>query len=272
MTMATATAPAPAGMGHNKGPVDLAEEVREHLAKNYQDFNLKVSGLLNEARVLPKKIEDDKAHNASVEIVKKLREELKAAEAARKEEKEPHLARGRAVDEFFGDIKGRLDKAIDVLLGRIRVYLDAKAEAERIAREKTAEAERKRAQEAQTKAAIEAAKAENAKQLAKAMKHTANAQQLQAQANVAAQQAARAEAAAQAKPADLARTRTSAGTSTLRSEWMFEITNIGEIDLEVLRPYLARTEIEKAIRLYIRAGGRELKGARIFESTSAVVR
>lgn len=268
----TATAPAPAGIGHNRKPLDHGEEVREKLAEDYQDLNLKVAGLLNEARALPKKIADDEAHDVSIEIVKKLRDELKAAETARKEEKEPHLARGKAVDLFFNDIKGRLDKAIDILLGRIRIYLDAKAEAERIAREKSAEAERKRAQEAQTRAAIEAAKAESAKQLAKSMKHAANAQQLQAQASVAAQQAARAEAAAQAKPADLARTRTSAGTSTLRSEWAFEITALNEIDLETLRPYLAKSEIEKAIRLFIRAGGRELKGARIFESTSAVVR
>ena len=270
--MTTATKTAPAGIGHNRQVIDYGEEMRGKLAEDYRDLNLKVTDLLNEARALPKKLEDEDAHNKSVAIVKKLRDELQNVEANRKKEKDPHLQRGRAVDSFFGDIKDRLDKAIDILLGRIRVYLDAKVEAERIAREKAAEAERKRAQEAQVRAAIEAAKAENAKQIGKALKHAANAQQFQAQAQVAAQQAARSEAAAHASVADLARTRTDAGTSTLRTEWKYEITALDEIDLEKLRPYIAKSEIEKAIRLYIRAGGRELKGARIFESTSAVVR
>jgi len=80
-----------------------------------------------------------------------------------------------------------------------------------------------------------------------------------------------AERAAQAKPADLARTRSSGSLSTLAQKFDHEIVDFEAIDLEVLRPYLPRADIEKAIRQFIRVNKdtKALRGVRIFETTRA---
>ena len=44
------------------------------------------------------------------------------------------------------------------------------------------------------------------------------------------------------------------------------------LDLSTLRPFLPLDALEKAVRGFIRAGGRELKGVRIFENTATSVR
>ena len=48
--------------------------------------------------------------------------------------------------------------------------------------------------------------------------------------------------------------------------------NRAEIDLESLRTHLSQDAIEKAIRSFIKSGGRELKGVTIFENQKTVVR
>ena len=76
-----------------------------------------------------------------------------------------------------------------------------------------------------------------------------------------------------ASAADLVRTHTGMGVvATLKTSWAFEITDRTKIDLESLRPYLPLDAIEKAVRAYVRAGGRELAGCRIFQDKKAMIR
>ena len=54
--------------------------------------------------------------------------------------------------------------------------------------------------------------------------------------------------------------------------WEFRDLDPEKIDLSTLRRYLPRDAIEKALRAFIRDGGREIDGAVIFENTSSQVR
>jgi hypothetical protein len=79
--------------------------------------------------------------------------------------------------------------------------------------------------------------------------------------------------AAAAKPAELARTRSDAGSvSTLREFWDFTVDDYDAIPLAVLRPYIDRANIDKAVRAYVKHGGRQLDGVRIFKDERAMVR
>ena len=54
--------------------------------------------------------------------------------------------------------------------------------------------------------------------------------------------------------------------------WEFRDLDPETIDLSTLRRYLPRDAIEKALRAFIRDGGREINGAVIFENTNSQVR
>ena len=51
-----------------------------------------------------------------------------------------------------------------------------------------------------------------------------------------------------------------------------EIRALDDFQHASQRPHIPRDAIDKAVRAYVKAGGRELVGARIFENTKSVVR
>lgn len=78
---------------------------------------------------------------------------------------------------------------------------------------------------------------------------------------------------ADANQAELSRTRGELGSvSSLRTDWVHDGFDRAKIDLEALRQHLPADAIDQAIRSFIRAGGRSLRGTNIFEETTAVVR
>ena len=56
------------------------------------------------------------------------------------------------------------------------------------------------------------------------------------------------------------------------SQWVFDEIDRASLDLEALRFHIPADGLEKAVRSFIKAGGRELRGTRIFETTAATVR
>jgi tryptophan 2,3-dioxygenase len=86
--------------------------------------------------------------------------------------------------------------------------------------------------------------------------------------------AEKASRAAQQSAADLSRTRSNEGgsVSSLRTVWDFRDLNKDVVDLEKLRPFIHVDAIEKAVRAYIKSGGRELQGVTIYEDRKVVVR
>ena len=82
-----------------------------------------------------------------------------------------------------------------------------------------------------------------------------------------------ASAAAAAKPAELSRTRGDLGAvASLRTEWVSEVEDRAVLDLEPLRHHFTPDALDKALRAAVKAGARDIKGARIYQRQVAAVR
>lgn len=229
--------------GHN-GPPLWDRDALVPLATRAQE-------LLDAEARLPA-IEDDATAGKAADFVKLIGANVKKAEDQRKAAKEPLLAAGKELDGAY--------KAVTDPLAALKARVEAKVGA--YLRDKEAKARAVRE-------AAERAAREEAERRAAAMQ----TEQDLAQAEAAEETAQAAAQAAAVKPAELARTRSEYGAvGTLRTEWTFEVTDAKALDLEALRSYLPADAIEKAMRAAIRAGVREIKGARIFETSKAVIR
>ncbi|KAA2237717.1 hypothetical protein [Salinarimonas soli] len=250
-----------ATIGHNNPPPLGHAEI---LAERHADVRRDVEAVAARATAAPRAIKTEADLDAIGTLVKDIGALVRRIDTRRTTEKAPHLQAGREVDAFFGVFTDRLEKIRETFQAIADDHARKKAAEERAARE--AEARRAEA-EAERQREI-ARRAEEANRLKTAEKHDARAE-------VAADQAAQATAAAQAGAADLIRTRTASGTlATGRTEWTFEITDFAAIPLEVLRAYLPRAEIEKAIRAHVRVnkGAMPIPGVRIFEDVRASFR
>lgn len=252
---------------HNNPPADLlvGDSLRDKLRDENYELIQRRDQLLDAATRIPTIDNDDVAGKVS-DYIKQLTALVKASETNRTGAKEPYLEGGRNVDGFFKAITDPVDKVKNDVQRKLTAYLREKEEAERRAR---IEQERL-AREAAEKAAKEAA--EKAKQAADAASLEA-AIEAEKQAETAAADLAKASQAADVKPAELSRTRGEYGSmSSLRTEWVFDDLDRQQLDLEALRPYLPTDALEKAVRAFIKAGGRQLRGVAIYETTKAVVR
>lgn len=262
---------APATIGHNTP--DPAPEINKRLGEDYAALKTRISDLQDRAGKLPKRIKTDSDHDEYVACAKDFRAALKDAESYRVAEKDPFLRSERAVDAFFRLLTERLETTATALTKTLKVFLDEKAAAERRARE--AEAARLRAE--QKRLEDEAAERERKAAEARRADHRATHESKGAVAAHQAEQVGNlahvAERKAEAAPADLARTRSvsAGGMSTLTSHWTHEIEDKEMIPLDLLRAYIPDVELNKAIARFVKMGGRELKGVRIYQDTQAKV-
>jgi len=253
-TSETPTIETPA-IGHNQPPSDV-DLICAGLAERNTDVLARKNQLLEGAGRMPETVNDEETSTKVADFVKQLNAARKAVDDARKREKQPYLDGGKAVDGFFKDATQALDDAKAKASALLNDFMRRKAEEERRRRDEEArkareEAERQR-QEAQKAADDEAAKQ---------------------RAQEAAQRAEQAEQQAGADTASVAKARSAHGTTaSLRRQWTFDDLDPAQIDLEALRPHLSQDALAKALRAFIKAGGREIKGARIYEDASAVVR
>lgn len=228
------------GIGHNSGS----------LADRFAALTARTAELRASFDKVPPNIEDDATQAKVGDLGKLIIKASKAAKDAHKAEKEPHLEAGRQVDAFFlaGMVKP-LDELKGDLERRSTAYLRRKEAAERARRE------------AEERAAREAAEAAAAQ--AKTEDDLTDA--------IAKEDAAeRAAEAASAPVADLVRTHGAMGSvTTARKEWFAEIEDFDAIPLDNLRAFIGRDEIQRAVKAYVRAGGRSLRGVRIYEDIKA---
>lgn len=254
-------------LGHNRPPPDLltGEELHAKLAEEHAALMARRDELLAAGGRIPAITDEDVARKVS-DFVKQITAAAKAADGARVAEKEPFLEGGRAVDGFFKAISDPLTTLKKNVERRLTDYLREKEAAERARRLQEEREARERAEAARREAEALAQAARDAASLDDAV-------EAEKEADRAAADAIKATQAAEAKPADLSRTRGEFGAvSSLRTHWVFDEINRDALDLEALRYHFPTDGLEKALRSFIRAGGRELKGARIYETTEAVVR
>ena len=244
-------------IGDNRPP-----SMTEILAEKHARILAEVEELAGRANAAPKKIANEGDLGAIGDIVRSSRLLTKNLDTTRKEEKEPHLTAGREIDGFFGAQAERLDRVTRSLQSRADDYQRERAAEERRRREEEA----RKAREEEARQREIARRAEEEGRIAAAAKANDRAERSEVKA-------IQADARAQDSAADLTRLRTETGTVvTTKTSWDFEITDLAGVSLDTLRPYLPRADIEKAIRTFVRVGGRELAGVRIFEKQQAAFR
>jgi hypothetical protein len=249
------------GIGHNRGPaldVELAEQ-NAALEKRRDE-------LLEAVTRAPVEIADNDASGKVADLVRLITACRKAAEASRVERKEPYLAAARVIDNYFRRITEPLDGAKQTLEARLSVYQRRVAFEERRRREEEA----RRAAEEADRLRQEALARERAAQTDAELDAAIVAGDA---AEDAAAEAAAALRAAEVKPAELSRVRGDFGAvASLRRTWTFGDLDRDTLDLETLRPYFVIADLEKAVRAFIRAGGRHCRGVNIYETAETRVR
>jgi hypothetical protein len=253
------------GIGHN-APPNLADEMAGKLVEAYGSLTQRAADLTAAFARVPATVDNEDVKNKCSDFVKQLRAVVKDAESHRVAEKEPFLATGKRVDGFFKGIADPLDAIATSVLKRMTAYDKVKAEAERREREEEARRQREEADRL----------AKEAREKADAMKKESDmAKALEAEeaAKAAAAAAAKAEKATTVNAAELSRTRSAAGSvASLRTFWTFRDLDRATLDLETLRAHLPQAALDQAVRSFVKAGGRDLKGVVIFEDTETVVR
>lgn len=246
-------------MGHNY-------DAGADLKARYGEIAARADELMAAAARVPETVADEEMAGRVGDYIKQVMACVKNAEAARVKEKEPHLAAGRAVDAWFKKITDSLDATKRTVEKRLTVFLRQKEAAERAAREEAARIEREAAEAARR----EAMAAEQAIRDAATMDEAIAAEERRKKAQADAEKAKK---EAEAKAAELSRQRGDMGSvSSLRTFWDFADLDRAALDLEALRAHIPAEALEKALRSFIKAGGRELRGVRIYQNTQAAVR
>ena len=253
-------------IGDNRPPED-ADPLRDRLEDTHGALIGRQAALLADAATrAPETIEDEDTAAAVSDYIKELSACVKTLEGARVSEKEPFLKSGRTVDGFFKKMADSLDTVKRTVEKGLTVY-----------QRKVAEEERKRREEEERRAREEA---ERARKVAEARASALAAEtdlspaiEAEREAEQAAADLARAERETRANAAELSRTRSDKGAvASLRTFWDFDGLDRDTIDLEKLRHHLPQVALESAVRSFVKAGGRKLDGAHIFENTATVVR
>jgi hypothetical protein len=238
------------GLGHNRAPanatVDLAyaavqrivPELPAWLEQRHNVIETRVRDLIAAAGRAPDKIKlsDMSTAEKFSDLRKQLQTAIKAANAARLDDKKVFDEPGKAIHTFWGK---RIDQ-LEAIQGRIdRTIKNWMVETEAHNRKIADEARRKEEERV-------------AKLQAKGKEVTA------------------VEPAPEPEKAKLSGDLGS--TTSTRKVWTFRDLDRNEIDLEALRPYLTLEAIEGAVRQYIRAGNRSIVGATVFEDTQITTR
>lgn len=256
----TTIEPAAVGLGHNQP--DLAVALRE----DHADLIRRRDELHDAVGRVPETIEDEETAGRVADFIKQIQAAIKNANAKRVDTKEPFLEGGRLVDGFFKGITDPLGVDKKAVEKPLTVYQQKKAAEEQRRRDEEALRARDEAERQAREAAEAAAALETEDQLDGAVAAEDAAKQAEEAARKAQREAA-------AKAADMSRNRGDhGGVASLRTYWTFEVEDIHEVDLETIRAHLPISAVEQAIRSYVKAGGRELRGVRIFEETQTVVR
>jgi hypothetical protein len=251
------------GLGHNRPPEDT---IHDRLAEHYAELEQRRDALLAGCEHAPATVDDDETCGKVADFVKQVAACIKIAEKHRVAEKEPHLQRGREVDGWFKGIIEPLKKSKAEIERRLTEYQRKKAVEERRRREE----EQRKAEEAARAAAEEARRqAESAASEAQ-LEDAIDAEERARQAGADALRKAR---EADAKAAELSRVRGDYGSvASLRTRWTGHLVDRATLDLERLREHLSEDAINQAIRAWVKTGGRELRGARIYKEENVQVR
>lgn len=264
--------PADATLGHNLNFINadgsLAREALLEYVVEAQHALVERRGELIEAfGRTPEKIDGEEVYKRFLDYNRQLGNFVSEVDADHAARKAVWLDGGKVIDNRWHELRDTIVGIRATINRRCKAFADAKAERERLERlaaQRAAEEEaaRKRREAEAAEQAMMAKEEPTATDLDEAISAGDAASKAENDAAIAAR-------AAQAKPAELARTRTELGAlGTLARIWVFRDLNRETVDLEALRPHLSTDCIEKALRAFIKAGGRQITGATIAEDTA----
>lgn len=254
-----------AGIGHNKPPSNV-EAIQIGLRERFPALIARRAELLEAQAKAPKEVNDEETARTTTDRVRQLQAGIALMEETRKLEKQPHMDAGAAIDGFFNTMKGDLDIAKRAETVKLTAFSDRKEAAERLRLREEADRLRAEEERARREAEERAATIQTPEDLNKALIAEDTAISASARAAQAVQ-------ATQAKPATLSQVRGNlGGVSSLRKTMSGYVTDKGKLDLNALRPYLTLDDLNKAVRAFVKSGGRTLDGAYIGEVKSVTVR
>lgn len=247
-------------MGDNSGAVPIPER----LATTYAEKLARLETTAGKANNLPATIDSDRVLADVGDVVSDVNKLWREMEDDRVAEGAPYLSGQREVNGWFKLPQDRLSRIKVALTKRADDYQAAKA----------AEARRKANADAQK------LRDEQARMLEKADKAEAAGQKgvatrAQDKAYDAGEKARLAEAESSARASELTKVRTAGGTTvSAKTETDFKIVDYDAIPLNMLRPYLKREEVEKAIRALVRVQkmATVIPGVEVFEKVQAAFR
>lgn len=246
-----------AKIGHNQPPEDsIAANLNERNKQLLDDGE----SLLDDAALMPEKLDTEEQSREASDLVKRINEHRKVAEDAHSVEKEPYLRGGQAVDAFFKKPIADLKAAAAGLKDKIGAYL-TQQEIERQRKLREEEDKKRKEAEAEAAKALELA-AEGKKEAATLAEHKAHNAEVQADKLEKKLDSGASET----------KVKGDAGTASLRKTWVGEVVDRTQLDLNPLRQFISDESLQKLVTAYVKAGGRELAGAKIYEKTDAVVR
>lgn len=236
---------------HNNPPSEV-EMLGETLTLKYVHSMRSAEGHIAMAKNIPDHFEIESDAVWTTDFIKLMQNSAKHFENLRKEEKEPYLRQGQYVDTFFGEYIKNLEAAIAKAKIPLDDWLKRKADAERAEREADAKLLQERATDIVTQANAGTTSVEHAVE--------------------AVQEAAIAKSIAALPTTGMARTSGKASSAGLNTKWVGIVTNVEQLDLTKLRPYLSLTELQRALDRAVKAGLRQCNGADISEAVSVKVK
>jgi len=259
--MADLPAPELPPKNHNNPPSET-EYLEENLTLRNVHAIRAAQGHIEMAANIPDHFNEEVEASFTSDLIKLMENCTKELERRRKEEKEPFLRQGQCVDYFFNNIKDSLATSIAKAKKPLGDWLQRKAAKEQADRD----ADAKMLREQQEAAMREAANLDRTKvtheEAERVVQHAINTSQI---ANVA-------ESIAAAPVTSMARTTTKISTAGLATKWVGTITDVDQLDLNKIRPYISRSELDKAVDRYVKQGGRACDGVLIKEAIEMKVK
>lgn len=243
-------------IGHNNPPTEL-EILSQRLSDNYTDLDNKIYVI--SSMDFPDHIENEEDAGKITDRIKSMNAVKKDVAEAHKKEKAVFLECGRAVDAWKTARESAIASQVQKATKPLQDFLDRKAAAERARQLEIARKEREAAAKLEDEANAHAAEGliDTAGDLLDA----------------AAQRDEKAAAIEAGQFQSRAKARSTMGASAgQKLVWTGEIESPDAIDLEALRPYFTLDALQKAVNGYVRDGGRDLRGVRIYQKSTIQVR
>jgi len=241
-------------MGGNNPPSE--SEILKQRLEGYTKEEKLINDLV--AREVPSEITSDDMAGELADFIKSLKSARSTVEKIFKAEKEPFLAAGKVADAWKNVRWLKIDDSITKASKPIIVWNRKKEDAEKarqleLARQAQEEAERL-AKEAEVHADA------GINDTATELMDFAIAEETKA--------------AALTNKSDDVRGRSYGNFSSASSRkvWVGEIEDIAQVDLNLLRKYFSRSDIEAVVNRAVREGVREIRGVKIFEEDKLTIR